>query len=205
MVIFSSVIAWFHFLSVYQEYTWISLYKWCKGFSWQVELFKMLLIFDICIIFTNVCILFSFIICQVTSFECRLWMWTFILRLASWIISKIGKIACFELYMHALSCTAFTISVTYMDVMTTYPVISQHSFPYISAMVSNGSLAYDHGNDGRSTELGGCSAEIRNKDHDTYLAIRYSRGRLTVRVPLYTLQYYWSIFYFFLIPWIQIF
>lgn len=56
----------------------------------------------------------------------------------------------------------------------------QRSFPYISAMVNNGSVSYDHGKDGRSSELGGCSAEIRNRDHDTYLAIRYSKGRLTV-------------------------
>ncbi|TRY88697.1 hypothetical protein DNTS_006270, partial [Danionella cerebrum] len=57
------------------------------------------------------------------------------------------------------------------------------SFPYISAMVNNGSLPYDHGKDGRSTELGGCSVEIRNKDHDTYLAVRYSKGRLTKDPP----------------------
>lgn len=63
-------------------------------------------------------------------------------------------------------------------------VCHQRSFPYISAMVNNGSVSYDHGKDGRSSELGGCSAEIRNRDHDTYLAIRYSKGRLTVRGPL---------------------
>lgn len=59
----------------------------------------------------------------------------------------------------------------------------QRSFPYISAMVNNGSVSYDHGKDGRSSELGGCSAEIRNREHDTYLAIRYSKGRLTVGGP----------------------
>ncbi|RXN35225.1 phospholipase D3-like isoform X2 [Labeo rohita] len=58
------------------------------------------------------------------------------------------------------------------------------SFPYISAMVNNGSLPYDHGKDGRSTELGGCSVEVRNKDHDTYLAVRYSKGRLTIMVDV---------------------
>lgn len=57
----------------------------------------------------------------------------------------------------------------------------QRSFPFISAMVNNGTVSYDHGKDGRSSELGGCSVEIRNRDHDTYLAIRYSKGRLTVR------------------------
>ncbi|KAJ7406222.1 Vesicular integral-membrane protein VIP36 [Willisornis vidua] len=53
-------------------------------------------------------------------------------------------------------------------------------FPYISAMVNNGSLTYDHSKDGRWTELAGCSADLRNQNHDTFLAIRYSRGRLTV-------------------------
>lgn len=47
-------------------------------------------------------------------------------------------------------------------------------------MVNNGSVPYDHGKDGRSSELGGCSAEIRNRQHDTYLAVRYSKQRLTV-------------------------
>ncbi|KAG7234756.1 hypothetical protein INR49_004000 [Caranx melampygus] len=61
---------------------------------------------------------------------------------------------------------------------------TDRSFPYISAMVNNGSVSYDHGKDGRSSELGGCSAEIRNREHDTYLAIRYSKGRLTVMVDV---------------------
>ena len=53
-------------------------------------------------------------------------------------------------------------------------------FPYISVMVNNGSLSYDHSKDGRWTELAGCTADFRNRDHDTFLAVRYSRGRLTV-------------------------
>ncbi|KAM8733541.1 vesicular integral-membrane protein VIP36 isoform 2-T2 [Acanthopagrus schlegelii] len=61
---------------------------------------------------------------------------------------------------------------------------TDRSFPYISAMVNNGSVSYDHGKDGRSSELGGCSAEIRNREHDTYLAIRYSKGRLTIMVDV---------------------
>ncbi|KAJ8338481.1 hypothetical protein SKAU_G00374470 [Synaphobranchus kaupii] len=68
----------------------------------------------------------------------------------------------------------------------TYPndESSDRTFPYISAMINNGTVPYDHGKDGRMTELGGCSVEIRNKDHDTYLAIRYSKGRLTVMVDI---------------------
>lgn len=57
---------------------------------------------------------------------------------------------------------------------------SQRVFPYVSVMVNNGSLSYDHSKDGRWTELAGCTADFRNRDHDTFLAVRYSRGRLTV-------------------------
>ncbi|NXJ11626.1 LMAN2 protein, partial [Odontophorus gujanensis] len=66
--------------------------------------------------------------------------------------------------------------------LDTYPndEATERVFPYISAMVNNGSLTYDHSKDGRWTELAGCTAEIRNQNHDTFLAIRYSRGRLTV-------------------------
>lgn len=56
----------------------------------------------------------------------------------------------------------------------------QRVFPYISVMVNNGSLSYDHSKDGRWSELAGCTADFRNRDHDTFLAVRYSRGRLTV-------------------------
>lgn len=61
------------------------------------------------------------------------------------------------------------------------PFCPQRVFPYISAMVNNGSLSYDHSKDGRWTELAGCTADLRNQNHDTFLAVRYSRGRLTVR------------------------
>ncbi|RLW02834.1 hypothetical protein DV515_00006769 [Chloebia gouldiae] len=67
--------------------------------------------------------------------------------------------------------------------LDTYPndEATERVFPYISAMVNNGSLTYDHSKDGRGTELAGCSADLRNQNHDTFLAVRYSRGRLTVR------------------------
>uniref|UniRef100_A0A8C3ICL3 Lectin, mannose binding 2 n=1 Tax=Chrysemys picta bellii TaxID=8478 RepID=A0A8C3ICL3_CHRPI len=66
--------------------------------------------------------------------------------------------------------------------LDTYPndEATERVFPYISAMVNNGSLAYDHSKDGRWTELAGCTADLRNQNHDTFLAVRYSRGRLTV-------------------------
>ncbi|XP_072258967.1 VIP36-like protein isoform X1 [Pyxicephalus adspersus] len=69
----------------------------------------------------------------------------------------------------------------------TYPnEEKQHErvFPYVSAMVSNGSLTYDHSRDGRPTELGGCTAMVRNLNHDTFLVIRYVKRRLTVMLDI---------------------
>ena len=60
------------------------------------------------------------------------------------------------------------------------PLPSQRVFPYISAMVNNGSLSYDHERDGRPTELGGCTAIVRNLHYDTFLVIRYVKRHLTV-------------------------
>lgn len=47
-------------------------------------------------------------------------------------------------------------------------------------MVNNGSLSYDHERDGRTTELGGCTAIVRNLHYDTFLVIRYVKRHLTV-------------------------
>ncbi|XP_075714707.1 VIP36-like protein isoform X3 [Rhinoderma darwinii] len=69
----------------------------------------------------------------------------------------------------------------------TYPnEEKQHEriFPYVSAMVSNGSLIYDHSRDGHPTELGGCTAMVRNLNHDTFLVIRYVKRRLTVMIDI---------------------
>ncbi|XP_026152477.1 lectin, mannose-binding 2-like a isoform X2 [Mastacembelus armatus] len=69
----------------------------------------------------------------------------------------------------------------------TYPNEEKHIeriFPYILAMVGNGSISYDHERDGRPTELGGCNAMVRNLKHDTFLFIRYVRRRLTVMIDI---------------------
>lgn len=55
----------------------------------------------------------------------------------------------------------------------------QHAHPFISAMVNNGTLHYDHDRDGTHTQLAGCEAKFRNVDHDTYVAIRYENNKLT--------------------------
>ncbi|XP_055776132.1 VIP36-like protein isoform X3 [Salvelinus fontinalis] len=57
-------------------------------------------------------------------------------------------------------------------------------FPYVSGMVGNGTLAYEHDRDGQSTELGGCTALVRNIPHDTFLLIRYTKNRLTIQIDV---------------------
>uniref|UniRef100_A0A3Q0SIQ6 Lectin, mannose-binding 2-like a n=1 Tax=Amphilophus citrinellus TaxID=61819 RepID=A0A3Q0SIQ6_AMPCI len=69
----------------------------------------------------------------------------------------------------------------------TYPNEEKHLeriFPFVLAMVGNGSISYDHELDGRPTELGGCNAMVRNLKHDTFLFIRYVRRRLTVMIDI---------------------
>ncbi|XP_035022234.1 VIP36-like protein isoform X1 [Hippoglossus stenolepis] len=59
---------------------------------------------------------------------------------------------------------------------------TQRTFPYVSVMLGNGTLSYQHEQDGRRTELGGCTTMVRNAIFDTFLLIRYSKNRLTVMV-----------------------
>ena len=49
-------------------------------------------------------------------------------------------------------------------------------------MVNNGTLHYDHDRDGTHTELSGCQSHFRKARHETYLAVRYELGRLSVGV-----------------------
>ncbi|XP_004538101.1 lectin, mannose-binding 2-like a isoform X2 [Maylandia zebra] len=69
----------------------------------------------------------------------------------------------------------------------TYPNEEKHIeriFPFVLAMVGNGTISYDHERDGRPTELGGCNAMVRNLKHDSFLFIRYVRRRLTVMIDI---------------------
>ena len=55
-----------------------------------------------------------------------------------------------------------------------------HGHPYISAMVNNGSVRYDHDRDGTHSELAGCESKFRGVDSDAYLSVRYEGDTLTV-------------------------
>ncbi|KAJ8946905.1 hypothetical protein NQ318_008261 [Aromia moschata] len=59
-----------------------------------------------------------------------------------------------------------------------------HQHPYISAMINNGTLSYDHDRDGTHTQLAGCEAKFRNFDHDTHVLIRYEKDVLTVSTDI---------------------
>lgn len=72
------------------------------------------------------------------------------------------------------------------NIFQMFTCFSQHEHPYISAMVNNGTLHYDHDRDGTHTEIAGCEAKFRNKEYDTYVAIRYQDETLKVCLTLKT-------------------
>lgn len=59
-----------------------------------------------------------------------------------------------------------------------------HQHPYISAMVNNGTLTYDHDRDGTHTQLAGCEARFRNVEYSTVIKIRYDNDVLSVYTDL---------------------
>ncbi|CAL1538589.1 unnamed protein product [Lymnaea stagnalis] len=58
----------------------------------------------------------------------------------------------------------------------------QHNNPYIMAVVNDGTIAYDHHNDGSTQNLGGCLRDFRNKPFPVRVKIEYYNQILTVRV-----------------------
>uniref|UniRef100_A0A914ZL46 L-type lectin-like domain-containing protein n=1 Tax=Parascaris univalens TaxID=6257 RepID=A0A914ZL46_PARUN len=72
----------------------------------------------------------------------------------------------------------------FLDTYSNHNGPHSHGHPYISAMVNNGSLHYDHDKDGTHTQLGGehvgCEAKFRNKEHETQILVRYVGDTLSV-------------------------
>ncbi|KAI5645621.1 legume-like lectin family domain-containing protein [Phthorimaea operculella] len=71
-----------------------------------------------------------------------------------------------------------------LDTYSNHNGAHNHNHPYISAMVNNGSLHYDHDRDGTHTQLAGCEAKFRNFNHDTHLSIVYKDDTLIVSTDL---------------------
>eukprot|EP00730_Choanoeca_flexa_P014770 TRINITY_DN6578_c0_g1_i2.p1 TRINITY_DN6578_c0_g1~~TRINITY_DN6578_c0_g1_i2.p1 ORF type:complete len:370 (+),score=101.47 TRINITY_DN6578_c0_g1_i2:67-1176(+) len=53
---------------------------------------------------------------------------------------------------------------------------------YVSAMINDGTIDYDHDADGTHQELASCSASLRNKEQDTYARISYRKNTLKVEL-----------------------
>jgi hypothetical protein len=63
----------------------------------------------------------------------------------------------------------------------------QRSGAYISALVNDGTIEYDHDADGTHQEMASCNADFRNKDFNTYARLIYrQRVRANIILLLYT-------------------
>lgn len=71
-----------------------------------------------------------------------------------------------------------------MDTYANQYAAHSHSHPYISAMVNNGTLKYDHDRDGTHTEVAGCESKFRGREVDTRFLIRYQGETLTVQTDV---------------------
>lgn len=71
-----------------------------------------------------------------------------------------------------------------MDTYSNHNGPHNHQHPYISAMVNNGTLSYDHDRDGTLTQIAGCEAKLRNLEYDTHVSIKYHQEILTVMTDI---------------------
>lgn len=61
---------------------------------------------------------------------------------------------------------------------------SPHGYPYISIMVNNATLHYDHEADGIHSELDGCECKFRGLEHETRVLVQYLDDVLTVKTDI---------------------
>ncbi|XP_044744012.1 vesicular integral-membrane protein VIP36 [Chrysoperla carnea] len=71
-----------------------------------------------------------------------------------------------------------------LDTYSNHNGAHNHQHPYISAMINNGTLHYDHDRDGTHTQIAGCEAKIRNLEFDTHISIKYLNNQLIVSTDL---------------------
>lgn len=72
----------------------------------------------------------------------------------------------------------------FLDTYSNYFGFHNHAHPYVSAVVSNGTVHYDHDKDGTHSELAGCEAQFRIKDYETFIMIRYENNKLSVKLDI---------------------
>lgn len=61
---------------------------------------------------------------------------------------------------------------------------NHHNYPYISVMVNNGTLHYDHENDGLNSELAGCERKFRGLEHDARVFVQYYNEDLIIKTDI---------------------
>lgn len=54
--------------------------------------------------------------------------------------------------------------------------VHNHGHPYISALVNDGTVEYDHDSDGTHQEVAGCQSFFRNVDFDVFVRVIYRNG-----------------------------
>lgn len=74
----------------------------------------------------------------------------------------------------------FTGAGIFLDTYANQNGAHNHGHPYLSAMINNGTMHYDHDRDGTHTEVAGCEAKVRGAEHDTLIAIKYENDVLAV-------------------------
>ncbi|KAJ3092373.1 hypothetical protein HK100_006959, partial [Physocladia obscura] len=55
---------------------------------------------------------------------------------------------------------------------------NRHLFPYITAMIGDGETKYDDSDDGKSNEIGSCTAHFREKDYITRAKVVYVEDKM---------------------------
>ena len=99
---------------------------------------------------------------------------------SSLAIAVVSKKKLNNLFMYFLTIRQlkFRASNSFMIKCPVY--LLQHAHPFLSAMVNNGTLHYDHDRDGTHTQIAGCETNFRGIKDETYIAIRYEDNILTV-------------------------
>lgn len=82
--------------------------------------------------------------------------------------------------------TAFGASETFKGLGVFFDLYANKKqglkFPYVSAMINDGTKRYNHETDGAETMAGGCSAALLNTDVPVHAKVAYNNGVLEVHL-----------------------
>lgn len=78
----------------------------------------------------------------------------------------------------------FTGLAVVLDTYANQHGVHSHGHPYISTMVNNGTLHYDHEQDGIHSELAGCECKFRGLEHEARVLVQYYNEELTIKTDI---------------------